>query len=364
MADELNALKAKLLSTANSNDLGALERILATIKLISETEKIEAENVKVKSDMSRGEFEAHNLARQARLESTRLWLPITVPAASAVFLAALTIVFQIFQLSKTTQLQQTIAEHASRVQQDAAWDAQWRSAIQTLADAKTPDATVAGVAFLAVFSQSERYRESAHKLALQYLTRVQGTSAFKTLCGVVFGNIRWSDLEDMAPINRSLGDRYGVLFNELKNPKAKDRSSLEAEEDIVQQNILFLNSKIVAALRNRPPGEPANLESLSLFQTNLKGVDFRGSNIRYVGFGNSDVTDADFRDVKAFDDSNWSYVTWWKVKAISKPLLTDLKARFPFGEPKSDYWAVPTSVEDYNSNIIRLENQITRPSAP
>ena len=329
MAAQLESLKTKLLSSADASDLASLERILATVKLITETEKIESEKEQVDLQKSRGDIEVDSMRRQARLESTRLWLPITVPAASALLLAALTLVFQLYQLKKTTQLQQSTAQQASRAQEDAGWDAQWRGAIQTLAEAKTPDATVAGVTFLAIFAGSDRYRDPAHKLTLQYLARTRDPNSFRTLCAIAFGNVGWGDFEDLAQNNRTLSDRYSALFNQLKDPNTKDRASLETEEDNLYQNILFLNPKLVTALKGRPPLAPVNLESLILFRTNLSGVDFRHTSVRFSSFAHSDVSGADLQDISNFEGGDWNGTAWWKAKSMSAPLLAYLKIELP-----------------------------------
>lgn len=356
----MESLKTKLLSAANTNDLPSLERILTTVKLIAETEKTESEKEKVDFDKSRGGLELENLRRQVQLERVRLWLPLTVPAASAVLLAALTIVFQVYQLKKTTDLQRVTAEQATKMQQDMGWDAQWRGAIQTVADAKTPDATVAGLTFLAIFSKSDRYREPAHRLVLQYLAQAQEPNVFKTLCSIAFDKVNWNDFDEIVAMNLSMSDRYQVPYYQLKNPKTENRAKLQADVVNLKQNIEFLNSKLVAALKNRPSSASLNLDNLSLFDSNLKGVDFRSSSIRFTSFAGSDVTGADFSDVQNFEGAYWDDVAWWKAKSLSESLLSDLKSRFPFKEPRNLYGAVSTNAEDYNTNVARLSAQLGR----
>jgi hypothetical protein len=352
MADQFESLKAKILSGVDSSDPVALERTLATIKVIAEIEKIENDKEKDKAERSRAYLESENLTRQARLERTRLWLPIIVPAVSAVILAALTFVFQVFQLEK-----------ANRAQQDSAWDSRWRDAIRTLSEAKTPEARVAGVTFLGTFSGSERYREPAHKLALGYLRPVEDPIEFRTLCPIVFADVGWRDFDDLAAINRSLGDRYADL-DHLMQPNAEDRKRLKAEQDNVVKSIVLINSKIVAALKDRPPTEHAKLDFLTFFFANLKGVRLTGASIRYCGFAYSDVTDADFSNVEDYDGSTWNGVAWWKANAISQHLLTYLESKYSFKEPKANYGAVPTDAEDYRMNISRLKQPQTQSPTP
>ena len=357
MATDLETLKAELLANVDPSDSGALDKALNAVKIITEMEKTQSEKAKLDHDRCRTDFEAETLRHGARLETTRLWLPITVPAISAILLSLFTLAFQFYQLKKTTELQNASAAQAAAAQRRTQDDAQWRSAIQTLSEAKSPDAIIAGLTSLATFDNSETYKGPAHTLALQYLTREQDPNVFRALCSIAFSRAKWSDFEDLTAINRTLGDRYNTLFTEAKDPKTKNKTQLQAVEDNVRHNIVQLNSKLVDAIKDRPPSAILVLDSLSLFESNLKGINFGDADIRFTTFENSDLSDADLGRVRSFDQNNFGEVTWWKVRAANDLVLSDLKSRFPFREPATDYWAVPTNAKDYSDNLTRLEHR-------
>jgi uncharacterized protein YjbI with pentapeptide repeats len=356
MSIELEGLKQKALKVANSSsDLASLEKAASIAKLVSETEKLLSDKLKAEADIS-------SIRRNERFESARLWLPISVPFLSTIILAG-TLIFQIRQFSVTTKMQKDSAEETRKIQTKAAEDAQWTEAIKTLAEAKTPESTLAGVTFLRSFMRSPTYQVPARELAFHYLIQTQNTDSFKPMFNAVMDIPTWDNLADYIQVNRLLAGAYDLAYVQINNvdadrSKLKTKSSvskavLQKQADQIYQDLSLTSAHIASIMRTpRPNNIHLDLSGTSLFNgADFRRANFQGANLSKTVLG-CVVDGADFTKIEDFELSLWKYTAWWRAERIDAALLKYLTERYPFTE-NIDY-SVVTDLSDYKSNVDRL----------
>jgi hypothetical protein len=366
LSDELDALKRKAFeAAASSTDLAVFEKAMSIARLSAETEKLRMEAQKLASDKLKTEADISSIRRNERFETARLWLPISVPFLSTIILAG-TLIFQVRQFSVTTTMQKEAAEDNRRFQAKTAEDAEWREAIRTLADAKTPESTLAGVTSLRIFLKSPTYKVPARELAFHYLIQTETTDSFKPMFNAIMDIPTWDSLDDYVQINRLLGAAYDngarqIANLENDNSKSKGKagvpkSVLQAQENQLYDDLSLTSTQIATILRSpRPNNTSLDLSNTSFYNSpDFRHANFQGANL-YNAVFTCLVEGADFTKIQNYDLSQWKYTAWWKAEKIDANMLKYLSDKFYFEENRP--YGVTTSAADYKSNLDRLVAQ-------
>jgi uncharacterized protein YjbI with pentapeptide repeats len=364
VSDELEGLQRKALLAANaSDDPAIIEKAVSIAKLIAEAAKLRSEAEKLAAEKVKQEAEVGSIRREARFETARLWLPISVPMLSTLILAG-TLAFQVRQFKITTETQVASAQENRKFQEKTAEDAQWRDAIRTLSDAKTQESTLAGVTFLRFFLRSPTYRIPARELAFHYLLQAQNSEVFKAQFNAVMELPTWESFDDYVQLDRLVSDNYDAAFFALENlipngsskgvaKRTESRAVIEARKDELQKEISLISSQIAIVLKTpRSSSAPLDFTRVDLFGgADLQNVSFKGANVHYSNW-TANVTGADFSQVTDFGSSSWTYTAWWRSDRMDSPFVKYLVANYPFKEDTN--YGVATSAQEYKASVNRL----------
>jgi hypothetical protein len=344
-----NHIAQSLLDAVNAaTDETDRASLIEAIKVLAETEKLNAEAAKFREDTS-------NAKRMAREDVRRFTITVLAPSISALAVL-LALGVQIYQVNKNSTLQREMNEASSL-----------RETLK-LAGSTKPSEVYAGALFLTSMLKSPNYGATARSISINLLAHTAEPKSFEALFGALAASTTIENFADLARLSKNLTNglvdsRRRIEAQRTGKPEFSPQFNIRPEdlERAMNDEVRMVADGIIAFIRRTPrnDGQMLNLADANLSVQKLKNLNLSNSDISGASFEESEVDGADLSNIKAFDDSDWSNVEWWRAKAIGAELLEYLKTTYPF-EPSLKYRTPqgfePSKEEDFQRDLKRLSN--------
>jgi hypothetical protein len=281
--DEMDALKAaanSLLKKAQGGTVpdlaSAVEKATGVFRLSADLEKSKAEVGKLALEESKLQYEIDTAPKRERSERIEEYVTLITPVVTIMTLAA-TLLVQGMQFSQS-----------EKDKREATEDAQWDSALKLIAQSGKVSPTVIA---LNPFLNSPKYRGLARETAIQLLANSSDPVFFTDLFSAAFVPIGWSDLNQVAMLDRALAARANPLYIKIYDEKrdVEDLTKLTPEEKEAYQYVTDIIPKVSAQVASVLKAPRTSNSGLDLSATRFKsadwgGVDLSGAN-RLRGYG-------------------------------------------------------------------------------
>jgi Pentapeptide repeats (8 copies) len=353
--DQVKAIAGSLIEKAkleNSSDsVAILEKAMAALKTVSETEKVRAEAKKLLLEEKKLAYDIELAPKRDKSEARKASISLLTPIITTAILA-LTLILQTYQFT-----------HSEKNKREAAEDAQWSDAVKALSQSSNLSQPAV---ILSPFLKSRRYADLAKQTALQLLTKTGDSQVFKDLFRSTFEPVDWRNLPKILDVDRSMSSKFNELatltwdpvkeINDLTKLKPEDKERYGQLIDA----IIFVSSSVAPLLQAaRPQGEVLDLRSTLIENSDWKGVDLSGANLDYSSIIRVNLQGASLREIKQFDGSIFYQTAWWEAVSISPPLLDYLIQKWLYN-PKQKYGSNSRLVpqQEYDVAISRLKQSV------
>ncbi len=336
-----------------------LAQLAGALGATAEAEKNQAETEKLR-------LETANMARLARSESLRFWIPILAPVISAFALVA-TLLFQVHQLNENVRIQNEntrIQSENTRIQNE---DTQFRSALQVIR-MPTGLASLTGTILLKSFLRSEFHREQSREILLSLLSATANPESFRLLFEDLFGQPELSRLPDAVRVSRTLEsvrNQSSIAVEKLEKlvrdgvapSRSKELEDRKNDLATMPSAQAMVGNYIARGLRlPRAANSIVELSGANFWEIDLGGIDFRLAELIDTVMQNTNVKDAGLGEVSGFEGSSWDYTAWWRARRISPALLAYLEGKYRY-KPDMQYLSDSSTRKEYLLEIKRLRDQ-------
>lgn len=203
-------------------------------------------------------------------------------------------------------------------------------------------------------------------MSFTLLAQTPERSSFETLFGALAASTTVENFSDLSRLSRSLSEGLADTRSKIKDQQTGKSTTPSFEkippeylEEALNEEVRMVAASIIAFIRRTPrnDGQMLDLSGANLSTQDLKNLNLSNTDISDATFVGSTVMGIDLSNVKAFDDSDWSDVEWWRAKKIGSELLEYLKKEYPFN-PSPQYMTPkgfqPSRPEDFARDLQRL----------
>ena len=122
-----------------------------------------------------------------------------------------------------------------------------------------------------------------------------------------------------------------------------------------EDELKLVAKHLAGMLRERRPNQKVDLADVSLWFTDLSGINFNGVALDNAEIYGCNVANATFQDVTRFRGSIWKNTPWWRAERMNPELLRYLKNEFPFDNNTQYYQDTTPEQAEYLREVTRLE---------
>lgn len=325
--DQLRKIAESILEAPNSED--AASKAGELLKLAAEIENQAAGAKKLELEERNLELDLTESRDKRRSEDRKALITLLAPVFTTVVLVG-TLVFQVIQFRQSEKDKATEVAHQAEIQEDL----QWTQALETLS--KMEKVSPAS-ALLKKFSNSPRYKDEAHRTAVQILIKTNDQVAFEDIFNFVYDPVNWEKLPQILALNRTVGSGYMSLVQNAWDYKTSEpvKSKLLPDERIEvaadEHKLRFITARLESLLKSkRPSGETLDLRGVYLWDGHFQGADLTEANLNDAGLTSLNLKGADLSGVTEFQRAQFQGTAWWRADRVSDALLKYLHCNYPF----------------------------------
>lgn len=337
----------EILAGAIEATTDATERasLAAAIKSLAESQKLDAEALKLKEDTA-------NIQRLSKADARRFSLTVLAPSLSAIAVV-LAVGVQVFQVNRNAEIQRELNEATTL-----------RETLKLAASEKSSEA-FAGSLFLTSMLSSVNYGSTVRSISLNILTHTAEAKGFQALFDAIQLTTTSETIRDLARLSEQLTGGLSEIRTYISDKASGKQTLMILPRGIVPQQIesnlneevKIVGEGILAIVRKTPQSfvGPLQLQGSNLSSRDVSGMTFPSTDLTGASLASAIVDDADLSKVVSIQSSNWEGVEWWRLKAISSESLAYLTKTFPFS-PETEY-ATKSAIKPMSSTDVEVQTK-------